>query len=193
MAITSNGIAERAFRLAEMSPISSFADDSEEARAAAVEYPVALSQCLEANDWSFASLLADLPASTGHIADTDLPNTYVLPANLVRIIEVWPRETKWRLDSDVLRTDQPAPQRIRYTRTIEDPTKLPSTFTLAVSYRLASILARRFTSSNNRATALYESSVDYLRDAHRADRRTASNQHYDGLNDQSDWVSVALR
>lgn len=193
MAISSNGIAARAFRLAEMSPISSFADDSAEARAAAAEYPNAITQCLEANDWSFASRLADLPEITGLVADPDLTYTFKRPSDMIRLIEVWPAETQWRLDHDALRADQPAPLRIRYTAKVDDPTRLPALFATAVSYRLAALLAPHFTTSANRAESLFEMSITHLRDAARADRRSASSQRYDGADSRPDWVSEGLR
>ena len=58
--IATSGIVAQAFRLIEMSPLSSLGDSGEQAAAAEEQYPVALEACLEACDWSFARRVARL-------------------------------------------------------------------------------------------------------------------------------------
>lgn len=189
--IAVSGIAAQAFRLLEMQPISSFGDESEQAISATDQYPVALGICLERSDWSFASQPAQLPPVIEASGDPDLPYVFQRPSNLVRIQTVQPDDVVWRLDNDRLRADAPGPLWIRYTARITDETRLPKLFTTAVAYRLASLLAPRWTTSINRASALLDASDKYLEEAARADRRSASARRYDGADRQSDWASVA--
>lgn len=191
-------IAAQAFRLMELSPISSFADDSDQARAAAEQYPVALDMCLEACDWSFASRLASLPEATldtSEAADADLPYSYRLPGDCVVLREVGAltgREV-WRIDDRLLRADVPAPLRIRYTFRVVNEAILPGTFKVAVAHHLAALLAPLWTGSAGKVGRIEEAGVGYLRQAMRNDRQSASSARYDGRPEQPDWVSEALR
>ncbi len=192
-AIATSGIAVQAFRLLEMSPISSFGDDSEQASSAEEQYPEALRMCLEANDWSFASTLASLPAVDEDSGDEDLPHVYTRPGDLVRLIDVKPASVLYRLDEDRLRADQAAPLRIRYTRLVTNEARLPGMFKTAVSYQLAALLAPRWTTSRNRADSLQAQADNWLGRAMKADRGSASSQRYDGRARQADWRGEAIR
>lgn len=189
--IAVSGIAAQAFRLMEMAPISSFGDDSEQGVSAAEQYPVALDMCLEASDWSFASRVASLPRADEASLDPLLSYAYMRPSDLVRLQDVTPDHAEWRLDADRLRADQPAPILIRYTARITDETRLPGLFKTAVAYRLASLLAPRWTTSANRAQALADQSDGFLSRAAASDRRSASARRYDGDARHGDWSQIA--
>lgn len=188
-----SGILAQAFRLLERTPISSFADDSEEAVAAADQYPVALDICLERADWSFASAIASLSEVVEPSPDPELRHVYQRPGDLVMVREMRGCAA-WRLDSDRLRADRPGPIVVRYTRRVTDETRLPAMFKTAAAYRLASLLAARWTTSINRSETLREVSEDYLVAAARADRRSASGQRYDEAPEHlsGDWASAAV-
>lgn len=192
MTIAVSDIAAQAFRLLEMSPISSFGDDSEQAIAASAQYPIALGSCLEDSDWSFASRMASLPAVVETSLDPDLVHVFQRPADLVRVQDVYPAYARWRLDAERLFADQPAPLLIRYTAMITDETRLPKLFQTAVAYRLASLLAPRWTTSANRAEILDEKAEGWLEKARRSDRRSASVSRWDGRPPQADWRAVAV-
>lgn len=191
--IAVSGIVAQAFRLLERTPISSLADDSEEAIAAASQYDVALGSCLADGDWTFASTLASLPAVDEPSLDPILAHVFQRPADLIRVQDVMPSGVRWRLDADRLRTDCPAPLVIRYTARITVETRLPDLFKTAVSYRLASLLAPRWTASINRADELFEKSEDYIARARRSDRRQASPERWDGRNPVRGWGSIAVQ
>lgn len=193
MTIAVSDIAAQAFRLLEMSPISSFGDDSEQAIGAAAQYGVALASCLEDSDWSFASKMASLPAVVETSLDPVLVHVFERPFDLVRVQDVFPQYAQWRLDADRLRADQPAPLLIRYTALVSDETRLPGLFQTAVAYRLASLLAPRWTTSANRAEILAEQAEDWLEKARRSDRRSASVSRWDGRAPQADWRGVAVQ
>ena len=72
-------IVSDAFRQMELDPISSFAEDSEQAAAAAEQFPEAMNQCLERLDWSFASKFVELSEAPSLPTDDNLPYAYVRP------------------------------------------------------------------------------------------------------------------
>ncbi len=195
--IATSTIVAQAFRLMEKSPISSFADDSEEAEAAAAQYPEAMAICLEACDWSFASVLASLPEATSLpdtiAADADMPYSYRLPAECVTVQEVDRPGKSWRRDRDLLRAASAGPLRIRYTGQITDESQLPATFKTAVAYQLAALLAPRWISTRTKIADLQANASQYLKQAMARDRNQASPARYDGLPDEGDWATEVIR
>jgi hypothetical protein len=194
MTTSANTITAQAFRFMEMGPISSFGDDTEEARSAAEQYPVALEMCLEAADWGFASVYANLPARVSGDAvagDPALPFLYNVPGDLVRIHEVGDGYTRWRLDRDVLRADMAAPLPIRYTGRIVNEAALPAAFRTVVALHLAVLLGPRWLGTQGKMDALKRDAMDRLKIAMRQTARSASEARYDGLADQGDWVHEA--
>lgn len=198
-ALASSRIAQQAFRFLELSPLSSYADDSDQARAAAEAYPIALSTALAACDWSFASHLASLAQATeaGLVADPDLPFSFYLPDDFIRMQHVGPTstgiETRWRIDGLVLRSDAPGPQLIRYTRRVENEQQLPGTFQTAVAAQLAILLSARELEAMGKRDRIKQDYEAALTQAMREDRQSASSQRFraDGGDAESDWVSEA--
>lgn len=193
--LANSGIVAQAFRLMEMSPISSLGDGSEQAAAAEEQYPVALDACLEACDWSFARRVARLQQVAPELVaiDPELTFEFERPASLLVVRIVTPAEIDWRLDEDRLRADHPGPLHIRYTARVEDETRMPAGFRTAVAYRLAGFLAPRWTTSINRAQALSDQADDWIVKARRVDRASASSQGYDGRAAQPDWPGAVVR
>lgn len=192
--IAASTIVASAFRYMELSPISSLADDSEEALAAGEQYPSALRECLEASDWSFASRLVFLPRALLPLtvaADPDLPYTYALPGDLVRIHEVGDAFAAWRRDMDSLRADHPGPLRLRYTAMISNEAALPATFRDAVALRLACLLGPRWLTTASKLDRLVQLQDRALKMAARQDGRNASPNRYDDNDAGGDWVSEA--
>lgn len=194
--IANSAIVAQTFRFLEVTPPSSLDDDSDKARDAAEQYPNALRECLELVDWSFASVLVFLPPSVRPLtiaADPALPHFYMLPGDLIRIHEVGDDGTRWRRDLAGLRTDAPAPLRLRYTALITNEGALPATFRRAVSLTLAGLLGPTWLTTDSKLQRLEYQRQQALKDAIRQDARTASDSRYDGLPDQGDWVSEATR
>lgn len=188
-------IARQACIFMEVTPISSLDDDSELAQALASQFGTARDACLETADWSFASRMVQLSeldaTSLGNfVTDPDLPHAYGLPADCLRIHEVFDC-AHWRIDSDTLRADIAAPLRLRYTSRIENETRFPAEFRMAIAYRLAHLLAPRFTSTQSKVNDLAANADNALRRAARNHARDASPARYDGQPDQGDWVTLA--
>lgn len=190
--IATSGIVAQAFRVMEMSPISSFGDDSEEAAAAEDQYPVALRTCLERGEWSFASRTVSLPATVEVSPDPDLPHTFVKPPDFVKLQKVWPAGCGWRVEAERILASEPAPLGLRYTFLVEDEDALGGAFRTAVAYQLAALLSPRWSASANRADALQKDADDFLARASVADRTSASGQRYDGRDAGGDWAAEAV-
>ena len=183
-------IVSDAFRQMELDPISAFGEDTEQASAAAEQYPEAINQCLERLDWSFASKFVQLSEASNLPSDDNLPYAYVRPGDMLRLIEVQPSSVQFRLDQDALRADHAAPLTIRYMMKITDEAKLPALFKRAVALRLAANMAMRWTSSTRTKYLANEFEVA-IREAMRADRNSASMQSYNGGSFAAMWADEA--
>jgi hypothetical protein len=194
--IATSTIVQQAFREMELSPPSSFGDESEQALAAEEQYPEAMKLCLEAADWSFASVFAFLSESdlpTGSYSDPDLPHFYLLPGDLVKMREICnpPNSVRFRRDRDGLRSEAAAPLRLRYTGMVEDETQLPASFKLAVALRLAVLLAPRWVGTASKTDRLMQAHMMQLKKAQREDSRTASDVRYDDQPLSGDWAGTS--
>lgn len=194
--IATSTIVAQAWRFLELSPISSFDDDTEQARSAADQYPNALRECLARADWSFASIVENLPLAIrpqSVAEDPELPYFYKAPAGLVRLLEVGTPDTAWRLDRDGLRASDPAPLRIRYTGEITNEAALPAAFQAAVALRLALLLGPRWLGTQTKLRALAQQFDLELAAAKKQDSRSASGQRYDNsLTSGDDWSLTAI-
>jgi hypothetical protein len=188
-------IVAQAFGMVELSPPSSFADDTPQAADATAYYPQALDICLELVDWGFASRMVALSETAlpeGAIADPDLPYVFRLPGDCIALREVKLRGAKYRLDETILRCDQPAPLPIRYTRRLSNEAALPATFRTLVALQLAVYLAPRWLGVEAKRQALQDNLTNARATAARVDARTASPEAY-GESGATDWVAEALR
>ena len=194
--IATSTIVAQAFRFAELSAISSLADDSPKAQAASEQYQRALGICLSRFDWSFARRFAVLPQvssiSSTQSPDPNLHYAYKLPGDCIklRLVE---RGVKWRLDDKYLFSNQATNLSIRYTRRIDDETKLPDTFQTAVSYQLAVLLAPKYVGSRTKRADLKNDLYEALQMAKEDDKYSASDDSWDGIDDPEDWVQEACR
>ena len=193
--IATSTIVAQAWRFMELAPISSFADDTEQARSAAEQYPNALRECLARADWSFASVVENLPQATRPQSvanDPELPYFYKPPSGLVRLLEVGDENTVWRLDRDGLRATDPAPLRIRYTGEITNEAILPAAFQAAVALRLALLLGPRWLGTQSKLRTLAQQFETELATAKKQDSRNASGRRYDNsLTSGDDWSLAA--
>ncbi len=194
--IATSTIAAQAFRLMELGPISSFADDTPQAQDAASQYPVARRLCLEACDWSFASMIADLPEAmqpTGTAQSSAFPFLYRLPPDCLKVREMLTSGAEWRLDGDFLRANTGGPLSVRYTGDVENETRFPAMFIEAVAFRLAAMLAPRWVGAANRLQLLQQGADQQIKAAMRADGRQAASARYDGRSHVVDWLTEVLR
>ncbi len=188
-------IVAQAFGMLELSPPSSFGDDTPQAMDAVLHYPTALDLCLEWTDWSFASRMAALPPIALPVdvpPDPCLPFTYALPGDCVMFRELTDRTARHRLDEALLRADRPGPLSIRYTRRIANEAALPASFRSAVALQLAVLLAPRWLGVDTKRQGLMNSLEEIRKQSSKTDARTASPEPY-GESRPCDWVTEALR
>lgn len=198
LVLATSTIVAQAVRELEQSPVSSFGDDHRFPQALADAYPTALDACLEDHDWSFARVLADLPAADpdpAPAADPDLPYLYQLPSDCVKLRHVYLdlSTSTWRRDGDFLRSDQATSLKIRYTRRDEQESLLPATFREAVSLRLAVMLAPEWLTTRTKRADLYNMADRALTVAKKADRVDGTPRRWDGDGDTVDWISEAQK
>lgn len=192
--IAASTIVQQAFRFMEKTPPASFDDTSEEAGAAAEQYPLAIRALLEKADWSFASRLAFLQLQNlpvGSVSDPDMPFLFGLPGDLITIREIGDGITRWRRDIEGIRCEDSVPLRCRYTCTIDNEALLPAEFQRAVSARLATLLGPRFLTTQSKINEIAGIEKDALKAAMRSYARDASEARYDGLDDTGDWGDYA--
>lgn len=192
--IAASSIAAQAFREMEVAPIGSFADDSPQAQAAREQYPLALRLCLEAEDWSFARRVAQLPpAAATDATDPELQYLFDLPSDCIRLRLVSPETVCWRIDGRTIRADTAGPLQVRYTGEITNEVLLPATFQTAVALALAVRLAPQWVSSRSKRVDLRTDFADAIDAAKLADRHTAAHTRLDGRAAQDDWAGEAVR
>ena len=197
-AIATSNIVAQAFRYMEMSPISSLGEGSEEAQAAAEQYPNAIAMLLEIADWSFASVARTLPVVAGLPAgladDPERPYLFVLPGECIALREVGdPRDmVTWRLEKSFLRADHSGPLPVRFTAQISNEEKLPAGFRNAVSLQLAALLAPRWVHSHTKTQGLEDRLQRAIAAALHADARMASPERLE-RGSSHDWAREAVQ
>lgn len=195
-------IVAQAFRLMELNPVSSLADDSTEAQEAAEQYDIARRMVLEAADWSFASRYAVVPEIVGGAAapatDPDLPHAYALPPDCLAVRQVLPTagaglgEIRWRRDAEGLRCDQELQIALRYTADIRDETTLPATVQTGLAMQLAVLLAPRWVTTRTKIADLQTGLQRSLQQALRADADQASLRPYVEGASLTPWAQEAI-
>jgi hypothetical protein len=193
VAIAASTIVQQAFRFMEMRSPASFADDSEQATAAAEQYDIALEMCLAFTDWSFASTVANLSnvVPNGIPVDPRMPFLFVLPEDMVMLREVIDPAGAYRADKGYLRSQVTGPLTIRYTSTITNEKHLPATFRTAVALQLAILLGPVYVEVQSKMDRLTSALTDALKLAARHDARTASPASWTSERDAGDWATGA--
>lgn len=194
--LATDGIVATAFDLLEVKAPSSLADGSDEADLANRHYRKALDKLFEAADWSFARAIVRLnqvDATASQLeADPDLQFVFSLPDNTIKVWRLLSEGVVWRRDNLFLRADRAGPLTARVTRRVTDETKLPASFQIAAAYALAQLMSPRLSTSMSKRQQLRDEGAEALADALEADARQGTEERYDGLPEQTDWVDEAL-
>lgn len=179
LVIAASTIAQQAFRLMELAPISSFADTSPEAAAAKEQYGPALDRCLAAVDWSFARRLVSLAPATlpdTEAVDPDLNGVFEVPGDLVALRKVYDDTRLWRRDGRYIRAGGADNLLVLYTQRIENEALLPATFQTFVSYELAVRVGHRYTTTRTKLETLKNDRTEAFRVAAQADALSAQER-----------------
>lgn len=198
--LPSSGVIGQALRFMHLAPVARHDPLSELLPALRTAFDDAMDELLSAADWSFASVLVQLPQAFPAItAETDMPTHCVLPGDLVQLREVRPQGARWRIDGRTLRCDAQAPVTIRYTARITREEALPAAFLTAVALQIALMLGARWAGGAVNPEDLAALAAKTLKQAMRDDTRHASTaraidlpQYSYGLAD-GDWATEAVQ
>ncbi|MDZ7919986.1 hypothetical protein [Rhodoferax sp.] len=175
--LATSAVIGQALRFMRLPPVARFDPAAEVLTALAEAHGRAMDECLEAADWSFASVLASLPGAAlppGDIADDSMPHGYQLPGDLIQLRQVIPANAVWRIDQGLMRADQPGPMAIRYTARVTLEAVLPAQFQLAVSLTIAAMLGARWAGGVVSGDDMAGQAHEALKLAMRNDARSAA-------------------
>ncbi|MGL5363063.1 MAG: hypothetical protein ACRDBH_09295 [Bosea sp. (in: a-proteobacteria)] len=160
--------------------ISSFDDNTTEARAIKSLYDIARRTLLRRALWSFAkrrTKLAAVALAAG-TEDWDFKYQYNLPVDFLRLIQVNdysvpigfnPGRTRddspYQIEGNRILTNFPAPLKIRYIADVTDPTKYDSIFIEAFASQIAFECCETVTQSNTKKAALAQETKAWIVEA----------------------------
>lgn len=179
MAVTFVDLANEALDFLGASPIQSLSDSSAEARVTARALPRIFDRVLRSYPWNSAVIRLTLTALDA-ISEDALAHTFVLPNEVLRVLDVWPEEAAWRVESQlsaddgvswhrVIRADVSGSIRIRAVRRPADPSSLDPLLSGLISAELAVALAAKLTENTSRMATLMDFAARLRRDAIAAD------------------------
>jgi hypothetical protein len=166
-------ICNRALSRVGEARITSLADDSKQARACTSAYAAVRDEVFRAHPWNSAitrTSLAKLSSSPSFGYDDE----YQLPADCLRVVEVYDSVYPWVVEGKKLLSDEGSPISIRYVKREEDPNQWDSLVASAVAARLAVELCEELTQSNTKHNILQEEYKFILSSARKADGQEQS-------------------
>jgi hypothetical protein len=178
-------ICNRALSRVGAARITSLGDNTKQARACNSAYPIVRDEVLRAHPWNSAisrtslSKLSDAP-------DFGYDAQYQLPADCLRVVEVYDTKLPWVVEGRVLLSSESTPLYIRYVKREEDTAQFDSMLVSAIASRLAVELCEELTQSNTkreRALTEYEA---ILARARLADGQEQSPMPFE----EDDWINA---
>jgi hypothetical protein len=162
-------------------------DDTERVRALKANFDFVRDAVMSEHPWRFSLLRTTLPAlaaapAFGWARQFELPETCL---KLVQVGDDWvfysAQHRTFQLEGSNILTDEEAPLQVRYVQRVENIGLWPALFSMAVAYRLASLVAKKVTGSNTeaeRVRGLYELQIRTAK-RHNAIERPPE-EHIDG-------------
>lgn len=182
LSIATSTIVAQAFAELGRPYPASLSEDTDEGQDAARAYAQARDEAIQMTDWSWCAVRVDLPSVTAGlggvpVADPDLAYLYALPTDCLALRHVAGTAPRWIVEGVWLRSDAPAPLRIRYSRRIENEEQIPPAAKTVIALRMAQLMLPRWGSKDDRRR-IDEAFEIALALARRADARTASVQSW---------------
>mgnify|MGYP007047373301 CR=1 FL=1 len=185
MTVSFVDLANEALDFLGASPIQSLSDASAEARVTARALPRIFDRVLRSYPWNSAIMRLTLEALNETSSDA-LAHTFALPDDVLRVLDVWPDEAAWRVetllaDADaaaspaahqwqrVIRADVGGSIRVRVVRRPADPGSLDPLLSGLISAELAVALAAKLTENTSRMATLMDFAARLRREAIAAD------------------------
>lgn len=173
-------IANRGMTKLGAARISSFDDNTTEARAVNSLYDIARRALLRRAVWNFAKKRTTLPAvviATGS-EDWDFQYQYNLPPDFLRLIQVNDYsvplgfnpgrdrdDSPYQIEGNRILSNYAPPLKIRYVADVTDPTKYDSIFIEAFASQIAFECCETITQSNTKKAALAQETKQWLIEA----------------------------
>lgn len=179
-------IANRALQKLGARRITSFTDDTKEARAVNTCYTELRDAELRAHPWCFATKRVILaPLSTAPAFDYGY--AFQLPADCVRVLKPNRTYLDWKLENGVnILTNDGDTLELVYTSRVEDPNMMDPLFREALAARIAMELCEELTQSNQKFQILESMYTQAMRTA----RRTNGFEKVPEEGPQDTWLAV---
>lgn len=167
MTYSVTSLANRALSLVGKSPnlLDLNTDTTATGRLVKLHYEPVYLRCLRKSDWPFAIKRVDLsPSATA--PENEFSTAFPLPGTLLRLLEVFPRGIKYRVEEGSLLCDESVVT-IKYVdkATLTDPSGADPAFAEWFCYELALSLAPQLTDSTTLISALKTFSEERFKEA----------------------------
>jgi len=150
--------------------ITSLNDDTKQGRACKVLYPLCRDLMLYNHNWNFAVTRKDISAELATTPAFQWSYAYTLPADCMRVLQLYGTEDKWQVESNELLTNKEEEIYIRYIQYVTETGRMNPAFVQCVATLLAAELAVKIRGEKAvamRLKFLEELDVRWLPDAQR--------------------------
>lgn len=146
--------------------ITSFADNSPEARQCAIAYDTNRRDELRRNKWNFAITRVTL-APDATAPAFDYLYQFTIPSNCLRVLRPATAGLDWKIEGRKILTNDSATLYLRYIADIEEVPLFDASFTSVFTISLATDMCEKLTQSTTKKRQLNEEYEDALREARR--------------------------
>lgn len=134
--------------------IASVDDDTKEARACKVFFPLLRDELVYSHPWNFAMKRVDISASLTTTPAFGFDYAYTLPTDCLRVWEFFGYDGDWVVENGQLLTDAEEKIYIRYIYQVTQTGKFNPSFVQCLATRLAAELATKLSDDKNMRAAL---------------------------------------
>lgn len=178
MAISSNvAICNLALLRLGTNPITSLTEGTTAANACNLVFDHCRETLLRRHLWNFAIEQVLLAADTS-TPSFKYSNKFPLPADFLRVKEIYEQGSPYEIDGQFIHTDDGAPLKFSYVKDITDPTKFDSLFVEALVLMIVLKIGARIQGDGFNPAIYAEELNRVLLDAKRVDAQDASPQQW---------------
>lgn len=136
--------------------ITSLDDQTKQARACKVFYPLLRDELLHQHPWNFAMTRADISAQVADAPPFGFSYAYTLPADCLRVWELYGSDAEWVVEGGQLLTNQDSDIRIRYIRAVTETGRFSPSFVTCLGLKLGARLASKLADDSKQKAELLE-------------------------------------
>lgn len=129
--------------------ISDLTDNTPQAQACNVLYPLMRDELLEAHNWNFAMARADISAQLATTPAFQWGYAYTLPADCLRVVELYGTDDEWVREGNEILTNKEEEIYIRYVKQVTTSGNFSMYFANCLSVRLAAELVAKLKEDKN--------------------------------------------